>query len=207
MATPWETAVKATVALAGVAAVWGAAALLGLLPGPGRYTWLLLAPFALVLSYALFAPATTRANAPAYDEEFPVAGDARVTRDGFEWHPVGEPRIGVRHALVHLWWDPSRWPRVDVRLAFDVPDAVDPTSLERATRRGLRAATRALPGRGKVHARAAHRDDPGPTSLVRVRLAVRGMRVDPAWGRHAAEAFARAFSRELEKKGHDVTRR
>lgn len=145
---------------------------------------------------------------PTWDEEFPAPPHARVHRDGsFEWEPVGTPRIQVRHGIVHRWWDAERGGRFEASISFDIPDAVRAAELRSATRRALNAATRALPSRGKVRATGAARDEPGPTSLVRVRLRVQGIGARPEWALVAAEEFARAFLRELEKDGHSSSAR
>lgn len=158
--------------------------------------------------YGTYGPGALQRRAITWDEEFPVAGDARVSPHGaFEWHPRGEPRIAARHGLVHRWWDAERGPRYDAQLAFDIPDDVPPDTLAKATKRGLAAASRALPGRGKVRAKAAARDEPGPTSLVRVRLHVQGIGADPTWAREAAEAFAKAFLAALKRAGYLADRR
>lgn len=144
---------------------------------------------------------------PAFEEEIPSAR-ARVRPGGsFEWHPQGETRIGVRHGITHRWWDAERGARYDVRIEFEVPDAVPPDLLARATKRALRDATKALPARGKVRASAAHRDDPGPSGTVKVRIAVQGVGATPEWARLAAEHFARGFLATLKARGHVADRR
>lgn len=162
----------------------------------------------LVLAATQYSAASWRRIQPALREEFPLDGRARVAPGGqFEWHPEGETRIGIRHGITHRWWDAERGPRYDVALAFDIPDEVPGALLAHATKRALRAATSALPGRGKARAKAAARDEPGPTSLVRVRIAVQGVGADAAWARVAAEHFARAFLATLKKGGHLADRR
>lgn len=157
--------------------------------------------------YGTYGPGAIRRREATWDKEFP-AGDAHVKADGaFEWHPRGEPRTGIRHGLVHRWWDAERGARYDAHLAFDVPDDVAPDLLAKATKRALKAATRALPGRGKVRAKAAARDEPGPTSLVRVRLHVQGIGAERGWAREAAEAFAKSFLAALKRAGHLSDRR
>lgn len=108
---------------------------------------------------------------------------------------------------MHRWWDAERGARYDAALAFDIPDDVPPDALVRATKKALAAATDALPGRGKVRAKAATRDEPGPRSLVRVRLAVQSVTATPEWSRIAAEEFARAFLTALKRAGHLADRR
>lgn len=144
---------------------------------------------------------------PVFDEEFPRAGGAVVRRDGsFEWEPVGTPRIGVRHGLVHRWWDAERGAKFSARLAFDIPDDVSPKTLEKATRRALGAASAALPGRGKVRATGATRDDPGPTSRVSVTLFVQGIGATPEWAEHASRAFAKVLLSRLAASGHPAAK-
>lgn len=158
--------------------------------------------------YGTFRPGALQRGAPTWDEEFPIAGDARVTPDGaFEWHPSGAPRMGTRHGLVHRWWDAEHGPRYDAQLAFDIPDDVPPDALAKATKRALAAATRALPARGKARAKAATRDEPGPKSLVRVRLHIQGIGAEPSWAHDAAEAFAKAFLATLKRAGYLADRR
>lgn len=143
-----------------------------------------------------------RRIAPVWDEEFPVAGRARVASGGsFTWEPVGVPRIAARHGLVHRWWDAERGARFDARVVFDVPDGISEALLHKATKRGLAAAARALPGRGKVRASAARRDDPGPMSTVSIRLVVQGVGAEPVWAAAASEAFAAAFLAVIERVG------
>lgn len=173
--------------------------------------WLLAVVIALAtgaLSLAWLRRAFSQRVQPTWDEEFPDAPRARVTPGGeFTWEPRGTPRMGVRHGIVHRWWDVTHAPRVGVALAFEIPDELPRDLLLAATKRGLAAARRALPGRGKVRAKAAGRDEPGPTSFVRVRLEVQGHGADEDWARASAEAFARAFLRAVARHGMVATQR
>lgn len=145
---------------------------------------------------------------PVYDEEFPGAGRVHVRADGsFDWRPPATSQIGVRHGLVHRWWDAERGAKFSASIQFDIPDEVAPDVLARATTRSLKAATRALPARGKVRAKGAHRDEAGPTALVSVTLYVQGVGATPEWARLAAEEFARAFLRTLKSDGFLADRR
>ncbi|HWH07752.1 MAG TPA: hypothetical protein VNX21_01035, partial [Candidatus Thermoplasmatota archaeon] len=95
------------------------------------------------------------------------------------------------------WWDLDGAPRHYAHVTVEVPDGAVGRPLARATRRALRAARRALPGRGRVRATAAVRDVEGPTSVVRARVEVQGIGADPAWAEAAARAFARRLRDEV----------
>lgn len=162
----------------------------------------------IVLGLSRWSQASWRRVTPTYEDEFPNAGRAMVRRDGsFEWTPPATSQLGVRHGLVHRWWNAERGAKFSARLAFEVPDDVPPRTLEKATQRALDAATRALPGRGKVRATGAARDEPGPASLVSVTLFVQGIGATPEWAERASQAFGGAFLRELARKGHEAGRR
>lgn len=162
----------------------------------------------IYLSLAWLRRGYFRRIQPTWNEEFPQDARVRITPGGgFEWEPRGAHRIQVRHGIVHNWWDVTHAPRVGASLAFDIADEVPRGALHAATKKGLAAAKRALPGRGKVRAKAAGRDEPGPTSLVRVRLEVQGHGADEGWARAASEAFAAAFLRALGREEHLATLR
>lgn len=198
------------VSILSLVALFGWSALAQLADGvqpPGPLAAVVAFPAFLVLSFAWMSRRYWRRVVPAFDEEFPEVGRARIAPGGsFEWHPRGEPRIGVRHGLVHSWWDAERGPRAFASVGFEVPDAVPAPLLRAATAAGLTAARRALPGRGKVRAKAAARDKEGPMGIVRVRLEVRGVGADAAWARAAAEGFARAFLAHLARREHAAER-
>lgn len=123
---------------------------------------------------------------------------AEIARDGtFTWNPAGQPLPFTRGPAIHHWWDLSTAPRAQVALAFEVQDEIPSRRLAKATAKALRSATAALPGRGKVRAKAAWRDLPGPHARVGVRLEVRGIGADESWARAASEAFAKRFRLEL----------
>ena len=175
----------AAVLLRGVAGMLAAAAVVALLVG-GRvagwtlrgWTWRRLPP-----------------DAP------PGAGRLRLRAGGsFTWEPpAAPPRFPTGGDLVrHRWWDADAAPRHHAVVEVEVPDAAVGRPLARATRRALRSASRALPGRGRVRASATVRDKAGPTSLVRARIEVRGVGADGAWAQAAARAFAERLRRELE---------
>ncbi len=102
------------------------------------------------------------------------------------------PAAAVRAA----WWEPEPSAAL-ADLAWKVDPDPPEALLRRATRKGLRAARRALPGRGEVRVTGDLRRRPGP-DLVRVRLVVRGQAdaVKP-WARAAEGAFARTFEKSV----------
>lgn len=76
---------------------------------------------------------------------------------------------------------------VALRFAFERP--VDLAALRRATRAGLKAAARALRGKGRVRATA----DLAEGREARVHLTLRGPDATPERAGPVADAFARAF--------------
>lgn len=209
MARPRDIATRSIGLLVIAAILWSLLASLGFLPGPPAYLWLLGLPLGLVWILMMYrAGFYQNVRARVWAEEFPNEQRVHVRPGGeFEWHPVGEMRPAVRHGIVHSWWETRSSPRYQARVVFDVPDEVPPRLLQKATKRALSSARRALPGRGKVRASAAHRDDAGPRSTVSVRLAVQGIGAEPTWTRAASEAFAREFLAALGRAGHDSTAR
>lgn len=171
--------------------------------------WALFLLGVAVLSASRFSRTFWRRTGPTIDPN-DTEPRLRVARDGsFEWQPVGQPvpYAGYATRPPHRWWDAERGGAYTASVAFDVPDDVSPRDLRAATGAGLRAASAALPARGKVRASAAARDEPGPTSLVKVRLRVQGVGATSEWARVASEAFAARFHRALASHGHVVRQR
>lgn len=145
--------------------------------------------------------------APVLDPDLPPLGAGTPQ----EWL-AGRSALGsaggsatLRAAAVRsAWWMPE--PRslgvADVRFRVD-PDPSD-RDLVRATKAGLRAARRALPGRGAVRASGGVRRVAGP-DVVTVRLVVRAVGDGVAWARLAEEAFATEFAERMGKR-HTVAR-
>lgn len=131
----------------------------------------------------------------------PPQGVATARRDGsFEWRPANEPKPFVPgRSLVHRAWEGGATVQADV--VIEIPDETTERALKAALKRGLAAATDALPARGHVRVQGELRDVVGPTSRFRARLVVRGHGAQPAWARLAAEAFAAAFVHALARKG------
>ena len=119
---------------------------------------------------------------------------------------AGFGAVASGHGVRRWWQAPIEDTESEATLAFVVPREVPPRLLERATRRALRAASSAAPGRGKV--RASGRVGPeGVTRLrVEVRLSVRGEGADKRWALLSEAAFADAFARTLTRKKFAVTR-
>lgn len=137
-----------------------------------------------------------------YTPDAPAAQAGRLhlsSRGASTWEPpASPPRYPTAGDLVrHRWWDPDGAPRHYAHVAIEVPDAAVGRPLHRATRRALRAASRALPGRGRVRASAAVKDKEGPASLVRVRIEVQGVGAQPQWAEAAARAFAESLREEV----------
>lgn len=184
-------------------AAWWVAARLGWLPD--LPTWLVTGVLlALALSFAAlrFSPGAIRATLPLLGRSskptpIPPGGS-------FEWQPANAPTpyvyggIGIRHA----WLEPEAGRHVVARVDLDIPDAVPEALLKSATRQGLRAATRAIPGRGRIRARGALEDLPGPESRVRIHLDVEGPGASREWARAAANGFGEGFARSLAKSGY-----
>lgn len=188
-------------------AAWGLAAftLPRIPPPPGG---ILVAWLALLVASASLV--MLRWEARAFGRVAAMEGPTvRAGRGGFEWEPAGQP---LPHALraIHIrheWLDVDRGRHVQARIVFELPDAAPQEELRRATARALKAATSALPARGRVSARGDWQDVPGPMARVKVLLDVRGHGADVAWARAAAEAFEEEFSARLEKKGWETRRR
>ncbi|MEA3200188.1 MAG: hypothetical protein QOE90_1616 [Thermoplasmata archaeon] len=203
-AMAWIPLVARTTFFAGLAlgAWWLAHVAFGVagVPAPLAVAWVVLL---VVTSAAVsYSPDAIRGTLPL------LGGSATPTirreGNGFVWQPANAPvpyvygGIGIHHA----WLDADAGKRVVARVELEIPDSVPPAVLRSATRDGLRGATRALPGRGKVRARGALEDVPGPTSLVRIHLDVRGPGADREWARAAAHGFGEAFARALGKSGY-----
>jgi hypothetical protein len=161
-----------------------------------------IALIAAILGLSLFDPwvhgSLLQVTAPLRHEPVKVRPNAE-----FEWEPVNEPgrmRAGLQHR--RLFYDVPE-SKVTQQVSFEVGDSAQPR-IDRAVKRGLRAATRALPGSGKVRARGWERDRPGPTTFVRVRLEIQGPGADRAWMGAARDAFAAAFVDDLRAKGHEA---
>jgi hypothetical protein len=204
-----DGAARAALAVIALGALWAALAGRGGIPPARIAPALLVVAGASLLCWTRFSRVHWRRIGPALDPNAPSGREKPSPSGAFTWTPVGQPvpYEGYATRLPHRWWDAERGPSVQTSVAFDVPDAVTARELHVATRTALRAATAALPGRGKVRASAAVRDVAGPTSLVRVRLQVRGVGATDAWAREASEAFARGFLLALDARGHVADRR
>lgn len=121
-----------------------------------------------------------------------------------EWLRDQVPLGGISSAQMDaaavraVWWEPEPASAVaDLRWRVN-PDPSE-RALKVATRAALRAATRAVPGRGGVRATGGLRRVPGP-DVVTVRLVVRCHTSADGWVRGVEEAFAREFERRLARR-------
>lgn len=119
-------------------------------------------------------------------------------RDGsLTFRQADDPSPGYEVMATRTLHEPIAQRRVIRVISLDVPDGLAVKRVEKAVARATNAATRALPGRGKVSARAAERDTPGPTSTLTVRLTIQGIGADESWGARAEAAFRDALMKRL----------
>lgn len=182
---------------------WWAASMLGWLPEAPSALYVAWGGLIVLALVALrFSPGAIRATLPL------LGGSPKPTPippgGSFEWQPANAPvpyvygGIGVRHA----WLEVERGRHIVAQVDLEIPDGVPDALLRSATKRGLRAATHGLPGRGKVRARGALEDLPGPTSRVRIHLDIHGFGADREWAQGAAHGFGEAFAGLLAKSGY-----
>lgn len=95
--------------------------------------------------------------------------------------------------------------KAEAALAFLVDADAGQRLLTDATEKGLAAATKALPGRGRVRAQGSL-GNVKEGKRVRVDLDVRGEGANQEWALAAEAAFAEAFLARIEAKGHSARR-
>ena len=105
-----------------------------------------------------------------------------------------------------IWYEPEPHQHVAVQLDFDLHPAADAEVVDRALAKALHEATLALPGRGKLHARAHFAGGEGSHERVHVLLDVRGHGADESWAKRAAEVYAITFERVVHHRGVEAVR-
>ena len=108
------------------------------------------------------------------------------------------PRLlgGMPYFRFPRWWWPEHGP-AQATLQWRIDPAPDAPDLRRATRAGLRAARKALPGRGRVRVVAEKTRIEG-SDLIVVHLMVFGTTPHPAdWLGPVQAAFSGAFAASL----------
>jgi hypothetical protein len=175
---------------------------------------LLLSPKGLDWVWAREKAGVAKRNARGWGPSWGAAGaalhPARVEfqKDGsFEFHPANEPMPSLASParvapwLYYLTTTPPPEPHgshVARMLTLDVRGGEPEGKLRRAIAKATSRATRALPGRGRVHALVHEEAGTGTHARLMVHLAIEGVGAAPAWADAAEEAFKREIARRLE---------
>lgn len=162
-----------------------------LVPLPQPALWLL---GVIIIAALLLDPLVTAARVRATAALKPARVD-RTADGAFEFHPANEPEPSLAvQATSGMHAEPaeSHVTRT-MRLALVVGSA-SARDISRAIARGTRAATRALPGRGKVQAHAEERPGSGSRASLVVHIRVSGPGASNEWADAAEEAFRRELA-------------
>jgi hypothetical protein len=218
VATPWGEVVQGRLsplsqAITGVlvAAVLGLSALGGV-NGADPLSWL---PFLLTLGTLLLAWRLYRTSSggifPGWKESLLDSSLPPLDAGTPEEWVAGQGSLGgggaasamqAAAAYRAVWWEPEPHTAV-VDLHWHVEPDPDEATLRAATKAGLRAARRGLPGRGAVRVVGQVRSQAGP-DLVAIRLVVRAQGDAQEFARAAEQAFTAAFAARLQ--GHRLDR-